>query len=112
MHLIQRRYVPQGDGIKFQLALVGKVAKFESMLLCSGVRRRGQTRRNGEKGLSRYVFSFFLGILETNSDSVLVMKIDRTAETEEEHADASMPSHYRKVEIKYSRFGVEDFDFG
>jgi PAB-dependent poly(A)-specific ribonuclease subunit 2 len=23
-----------------------------------------------------------------------------------------MPSHYRKVEIKYSRFGVEDFDFG
>lgn len=22
-----------------------------------------------------------------------------------------MPKYYRKVEIKYSRFGIEDFDF-
>lgn len=34
------------------------------------------------------------------------------AEEEEDGANAQMPNHYRKVEIKYSRFGVEDFDFG
>lgn len=33
-------------------------------------------------------------------------------EEEEDAASAQMPNHYRKVEIKYSRFGVEDFDFG
>lgn len=34
------------------------------------------------------------------------------AEPEEEHnAEDEMPKYYRKVEIKYSRFGIEDFDF-
>lgn len=33
-------------------------------------------------------------------------------DTDGEEADAqAMPKYYRKVEIKYSRFGVEDFDF-
>ncbi|BGP54203.1 hypothetical protein JCM8202_001336 [Rhodotorula sphaerocarpa] len=30
---------------------------------------------------------------------------------EEESVDDKMPKYYRKVEIKYSRFGIEDFDF-
>lgn len=25
--------------------------------------------------------------------------------------DDKMPKYYRRVEIKYSRFGIEDFDF-
>ncbi|BGP38499.1 poly(A)-specific ribonuclease [Rhodotorula kratochvilovae] len=34
------------------------------------------------------------------------------AEPEEEHnPEDEMPKYYRKVEIKYSRFGIEDFDF-
>lgn len=33
-------------------------------------------------------------------------------EEEDDKIDTQMPKHYRKVEIKYSRFGVEDFDFG
>ncbi|GAA6028111.1 hypothetical protein JCM8097_001876 [Rhodosporidiobolus ruineniae] len=33
-------------------------------------------------------------------------------EVEEENDEAQMPKYYRKVEIKYSRFGIEDFDFG
>ncbi|GAA5943118.1 hypothetical protein JCM3775_000652 [Rhodotorula graminis] len=34
------------------------------------------------------------------------------AEPEEEHnGEDEMPKYYRKVEIKYSRFGIEDFDF-
>ncbi|GAA5924433.1 hypothetical protein JCM10213_004576 [Rhodosporidiobolus nylandii] len=33
-------------------------------------------------------------------------------ELEEENGDDQMPKYYRKVEIKYSRFGIEDFDFG
>lgn len=39
-------------------------------------------------------------------------QIAKLEQEEEEKADAQMPKHYRKVEIKYSRFGVEDFDFG
>ncbi|BGO90283.1 hypothetical protein NBRC10512_004804 [Rhodotorula toruloides] len=31
---------------------------------------------------------------------------------EEDNAEDEMPKYYRKVEIKYSRFGIEDFDFG
>ncbi|GAA5954496.1 hypothetical protein JCM21900_005967 [Sporobolomyces salmonicolor] len=38
--------------------------------------------------------------------------IDATAEAEEEVSEEDrMPKYYRKVEIKYSRFGIEDFDF-
>ena len=40
------------------------------------------------------------------------MQVDQAAPIEKDGADSEMPSHYRKVEIKYSRFGVEDFDFG
>ncbi|GAA5946166.1 hypothetical protein JCM3765_000141 [Sporobolomyces pararoseus] len=31
---------------------------------------------------------------------------------EEAREEDKMPKYYRKVEIKYSRFGIEDFDFG
>ncbi|GAA6000190.1 hypothetical protein JCM10207_007897 [Rhodosporidiobolus poonsookiae] len=37
---------------------------------------------------------------------------DKDEEEEEASADDQMPKYYRKVEIKYSRFGIEDFDFG
>lgn len=51
--------------------------------------------RNNAKGRGRVV-----SIVATNL-------MDETMEM-----DAKMPKGYRKVEIKYSRFGVEDFDFG
>ena len=31
---------------------------------------------------------------------------------DEETPEGQVPKYYRKVEIKYSRFGIEDFDFG
>lgn len=46
----------------------------------------------------------------TNREEEQIAKLEQ--EDEQEKADAQMPKHYRKVEIKYSRFGVEDFDFG
>lgn len=38
----------------------------------------------------------------------------QTVETDEEGdlTKVEMPKQYRKVEIMYSKFGVEDFDFG
>ncbi|SCV74095.1 BQ2448_6527 [Microbotryum intermedium] len=33
-------------------------------------------------------------------------------DSEEDKGKKKMPNHYRKVEIQYSKFGVEDFDFG
>ncbi|KAK4058405.1 poly(A)-specific ribonuclease [Microbotryomycetes sp. JL221] len=41
-----------------------------------------------------------------------VLSIVQTEQEDEDQNEAKMPKHYRKVEIKYSRFGVEDFDFG
>lgn len=41
-----------------------------------------------------------------------MFKIAKADDEEEDHVDAQMPKYYRKVEIKYSRFGIEDFDFG
>jgi PAB-dependent poly(A)-specific ribonuclease subunit 2 len=32
-------------------------------------------------------------------------------EEELEPSGVKMPKYYRRVEIKYSRFGVDDFDF-
>lgn len=53
-------------------------------------RERAEIRKRGERAVS-----VDQGIIEGVEDD-----------------GAKMPSHYRKVEIKYSRFGVEDFDFG
>ncbi|GAA6005194.1 hypothetical protein JCM11491_002615 [Sporobolomyces phaffii] len=36
----------------------------------------------------------------------------KNEDEEEPREEDKMPKYYRKVEIKYSRFGIEDFDFG
>ncbi|KAK4051846.1 poly(A)-specific ribonuclease [Microbotryomycetes sp. JL201] len=41
-----------------------------------------------------------------------VVSIVQTEQDDDDASESKMPKHYRKVEIKYSRFGVEDFDFG
>lgn len=58
-------------------------------------RDRKEFKNNYNKGRGRVV-----SIVDTNL-------MEETLEM-----DAKMPKWYRKVEIKYSRFGVEDFDFG
>jgi len=37
---------------------------------------------------------------------------ENAEEEAKEKEEDKMPKYYRKVEIKYSRFGIEDFDFG
>ncbi|KAK4703268.1 PAB-dependent poly(A)-specific ribonuclease subunit 2, partial [Phenoliferia sp. Uapishka_3] len=76
--------------------------------------RRNQVASDGgEKGGKRRVdVPLFRSEKERKEKKKMarVVSVDRTAE--EEMDSTLTPSHYRKVEIKYSRFGVEDFDFG
>ncbi|CAK9784309.1 putative subunit of the Pan2p-Pan3p poly(A)-ribonuclease complex [Cutaneotrichosporon oleaginosum] len=46
------------------------------------------------------------------SEKDRVRRKPSTQEIEEETPAGQVPKYYRKVAIKYSRFGVEDFDFG
>ncbi|KAG0240611.1 poly(A)-specific ribonuclease [Actinomortierella wolfii] len=41
-----------------------------------------------------------------------VRSLDNGEEEEQDLTTGKMPKYYKRVEIKYSKFGVEDFDFG
>ena len=45
------------------------------------------------------------------SDSMYQQAKAEEEPEEEQSMDDKMPKYYRRVEIKYSRFGIEDFDF-
>jgi PAB-dependent poly(A)-specific ribonuclease subunit 2 len=49
---------------------------------------------------------------ESKKVSIWLIKRDLAESAEVISIDAGIPFHYKQVEIKYSRFGVEDFDFG
>jgi PAB-dependent poly(A)-specific ribonuclease subunit 2 len=44
--------------------------------------------------------------------STAAMMMDHDSEKEVDLASGIVPKYYKRVEIKYSKFGVEDFDFG
>lgn len=68
----------------------------------------GLSRSHGKRSVSEPKFRH-----EKERDSLLLRSgHNDTFSSDSLSLSAGMPDHYRKVEIKYSRFGVEDFDFG
>lgn len=72
-------------------------------------KERAETKKRRDRAVS--VCRDYSGALAVIGTDVSGIQVDVDL-IEEKKADAQMPTHYRKVEIKYSRFGVEDFDFG
>ena len=78
-------------------------------------RERADAKRRRDYGDAVRVLSFALWNTPLQLPArVLTRRVQAAteAEPEEEHnTEDEMPKYYRKVEIKYSRFGIEDFDF-
>jgi PAB-dependent poly(A)-specific ribonuclease subunit 2 len=79
---------------------------------CGGTKLRTleqQKRRQAPKFLSEKA-------RETANDAIVERRISDVADaigvTELSSLKAEVPPMYRNVEIKYSKFGVDDFDFG
>lgn len=69
---------------------------------------RERTQRRKQRKMSEPVSKL---TCHTDLSDHIAIKLGEETEEEGDASQTRMPKHYRKVEIKYSRFGVEDFDF-
>lgn len=75
-------------------------------------KEREATAKRKARGESEPVSFLHLAYSSAQTKHVMMQLAGHFTEETQADKQQQMPKHYRRVEIKYSKFGVEDFDFG